>query len=192
MESYIANKRGVEFTETEAMLVNKSMYRLMRLLPSTIVPHLDIKGVEDKYSENKDNKTYEASVSFSMLGTYIRGEGRSAHSVAAVNEAIDDAVRKYRKFKDRRYEKQGERITSHLEEKDNTETVTMEDFEKYGNSSDRVTIEKEIDIKPLTVDEAIEQMEMAEKDFFVFYDLDGNVRVVYKRKRKSGYGLLKG
>ena len=42
---------------------------------------------------------------------YIKGEGKNRNSpVPAVNEAIDDTIRKYRKLKDNRFEKQGDKV----------------------------------------------------------------------------------
>lgn len=49
---------------------------------------------------------------------------------------------------------------------------------------------KSFPIKPMSVDEAILQMNLLEHEFFVFTDTDsGNISVVYKR-RDGGYGLI--
>ena len=59
-------------------------------------------------------------------------------------------------------------------------------------SSDRITKVKNICVEPISVDEAIDEMEVLGRDFFVFNDPDGNVNVVYRRNRNKGFGLLKG
>jgi putative sigma-54 modulation protein len=49
---------------------------------------------------------------------------------------------------------------------------------------------KQFDLKPMTVDEAIMQMELLEHTFFVFLNVESDtVNVVYKRK-DNDYGLL--
>jgi len=54
----------------------------------------------------------------------------------------------------------------------------------------RVVRRKQFDLKPMTVDEAIMQMELLEHTFFVFLNVESDtVNVVYKRKNND-YGLL--
>jgi putative sigma-54 modulation protein len=54
----------------------------------------------------------------------------------------------------------------------------------------RVVRKKQFDLKPMTVDEAIMQMELLEHTFFVFLNSETDtVNVVYKRK-DNDYGLL--
>lgn len=54
----------------------------------------------------------------------------------------------------------------------------------------RVVRRKQFDLKPMTVDEAIMQMELLEHTFFVFLNIESDtVNVVYKRK-DNDYGLL--
>ena len=46
------------------------------------------------------------------------------------------------------------------------------------------------DVKPMLIDEAIEQMNMLKHDFFIYLDADTNyVNVIYKRKQ-GDYGLI--
>ena len=49
---------------------------------------------------------------------------------------------------------------------------------------------KRFNIKPMSAEEAILQMELVEHNFFVFKDCDTeNINVIYKRK-DGNYGLL--
>ena len=52
---------------------------------------------------------------------------------------------------------------------------------------------KKFSIKPMTVEEAVLQMNLLEHEFFVFKNQDDeeNFAVVYKRKN-GGYGLIEG
>ena len=54
----------------------------------------------------------------------------------------------------------------------------------------RVVRSKKFQLTPMSVDEAILEMEMLSHDFFVFLDMEtDSVNVVYKRK-DGNYGLL--
>ena len=49
---------------------------------------------------------------------------------------------------------------------------------------------KKFNIKPMSAEEAILQMELVQHDFFVFKDADtNNINVIYKRK-DGNYGVL--
>lgn len=181
----------IELPEWQKQELEKNIKKLLRLLPEKIVPHVEIIVVE----KNDDNTAalYKSTIDFTILGTFIRGIGTEKLPIAAVNVAIDDAKRKYRKFKNSRFKKQGNRITKHLEEPKERTVVDMNDFEEYGLSSDRITKEKYINYDiPMTIDEAIDQMESTGKEFFAFSLLNGSVCVVYKRKGYEGYGIVKG
>ena len=53
-----------------------------------------------------------------------------------------------------------------------------------------VTRNKKFELTPMTVDEAVLQMEMLEHNFYVFLNVEtDSVNVVYKRNEKD-YGLL--
>ena len=54
----------------------------------------------------------------------------------------------------------------------------------------RIIKNKRFDMKPMAADEAVDQMELLDKDFFVFANqASGDVNVVYRRK-DGNYGLI--
>lgn len=68
----------------------------------------------------------------------------------------------------------------------NIEEIAVEDEERNGE----IVKSKKFNIKPMTAEEAILQMELVEHDFFVFKDADTyNINVIYKRK-DGNYGIL--
>lgn len=64
----------------------------------------------------------------------------------------------------------------------------MEDFDRLYYDSVDVTRRKVISPHIMTDDEAIVQMEMLGHSFFVYLGIDGETKIIYKRKK--GYGLL--
>ncbi len=54
----------------------------------------------------------------------------------------------------------------------------------------RIIKNKRFDMKPMSPEEAVDQMELLDKDFFVFNnDASGVINVVYRRK-DGNYGLI--
>jgi putative sigma-54 modulation protein len=63
-------------------------------------------------------------------------------------------------------------------------------FEDEHDPQGEIVKVKRFNIKPMTTDEAVLQMELVQHNFFVFKDADtNNVNVIYKRK-DGNYGLL--
>lgn len=134
---------------------------------------------------------YKSTVSFTLLGKFIKGEGKNRNSpVPAVNEAIDDTIRKYRKLKDNRFEKQGDKVSKLLDSKISDINTDMKEYDNFGLLSDKITKKKNIELRPLTVDEAIDEMEFLGKSFYMFKNLEDNTCVVFKRNSNRGYGMI--
>ena len=100
---------------------------------------------------------------------------------AAIDKAVDILERQIRKHKtklQRRYI--------------NGETIRFENIEPLQEEEDRpkVVRTKRFDMKPMSVEEAILQMELLRHNFFVFMNADSDdINVLYKRK-DGNYGLI--
>ena len=104
-------------------------------------------------------------------------------------DEMDDALDKVVDILGRQLRKNKTRLSSRL--RDNTADFTAilpdEDIEDEEEFDIRY---KTIPVKPISVEEAILQMNMLNHDFFVFINADTNeTNVVYKRKGDT-YGLL--
>ena len=75
----------------------------------------------------------------------------------------------------------------------NNESLRFNNFDEIASEEDEhneIVKIKKFNIKPMSTEEAILQMELVEHNFFVFKDCDtDNVNVIYKRK-DGNYGLL--
>ena len=169
--------------DEDAKKIDVEILRLKKIIPQNTDINIKIKF---------ENDYFIASISIYCYGKYTKGVGISEHNPAvAVDSAIDEIIRKVRKIKTNRFEKKGLSTPENIQTKIiNTNDVSMDNFENFGLTSEKITKTKNIDMKPITIEEAIEQMELLEKDFFVFYNLNGKVRVVYRRSKNKGYGIL--
>ena len=122
----------------------------------------------------------EASVELTVWanGMIFRAEAQNTDKLDALDEAIENLIRRIRKNKTRLQKK-----------------VKASAFEIPGEpvpeEADYDVIRtKEVALRPMSLDEAILQMNMLGHSFFVFLNGDsGDVNVVYRRN-VDGYGVI--
>ena len=106
---------------------------------------------------------------------------------ATIDAAVSSVERRLRKNKSR--------LEKRLRQDAFSRTVDVEELSSFVPESDeeeyRIVRTKKFPIKPMTVDEAVLQMELVGHTFFAFKDVDhdGRFCVVYKRN-DGDYGLI--
>ena len=109
----------------------------------------------------------------------LRAEEEQQDFYAAVDLVINKLERQIRKNK----AKLQKRNKAKTKEFNIDDIIPIEEDEK-------IVKHKKIDVKPMSSEEAILQMELLGHDFYVYRDSETNaVNVVYKRKEK-GYGII--
>ena len=145
----------------------------------------------DKYLENSDNvranvivkvKNHEQTVEITIpLKSFIlRSEETNEDFYASVDKTIDKLERQIRKNKTKLLARQSKQsfdfnfaVFDEVEEKEEKKIVKR----------------KSVEVKPMSEEEAIIQMELLGHEFFMFKDADtDNFAVVYKRKDEH-YGI---
>ena len=143
--------------------------------------------IEILISKEGNDYQVEATI-FLTNGPILRAQASDQTYPNAIDKTIDALVRQIRKQKTR------------LKKSRNADSIKFESFDKNFDSQydiddsyeSDITIarEKTIDLKPMSSEEAIMQMELLDHNFFVYHDQDTmDVRVVYKR-HKGDYGLI--
>lgn len=121
----------------------------------------------------------------------IRSRGmiyRAESTADAMNTALDDVIdalssqiRKNKKYLSKKLRHAG---------LDELQASSKEKSDAEGEGTYDVVRTKHFVVKPMSVDEAILQMEMLEHQFFMFRnEKNGEINVVYRRKG-GGFGLL--
>ena len=129
------------------------------------------------YSCRHDLQYIEITIRYN--GTIFRSEEGADTFQTAIDQAIDSLERQIRKNKTR--------LEKRLRTGAFADYADDEDFNDEEEFNVRV---KSFDVKPMSLEEAILQMNLLEHQFFVFNDVDTGVTcVVYKRK-DGGYGLI--
>lgn len=144
----------------------------------------------DKYFSNeitgnvmtiKEKGGYKVEATINTKGTIFRAEVKADDPYDAVDGVIDKLSSQMSKFKSKLQKK-------YKGNKDFTFAALPEIEEEQEEI--QVVKKKRFELIPMTVDEAIVQMELLAHNFFVFLNMEtDSVNVVYRRDDKA-YGLL--
>lgn len=132
-------------------------------------------------------------------GPVIRAEGRSSDKMLAFEAALDRLKTQLRKAADRRKNHRGLRSATGempplpaMSEQHDDDAVPQQEVAGLVVTGDGplVVREKEFDAVPLTLAQALDEMELVGHDFFLYEDAEtGRPSVVYRRKAYN-YGVI--
>lgn len=173
--------RGFDLKQGTKDGIESELKRIEKMLPENASFDVTIK---------KERDEYQCDITVKHFGSFIRGEAVSSRIEPVVDAAVDDLKRKLRKLKtyfvDKKRKGGIDEIASAIDELE--QEVTMDNFDEVYYSSVDITRTKTIAPDMMTDDEAAVQMEMLGHSFFIYLGVDGETRVIYKRK--NGYGVL--
>ena len=129
---------------------------------------------------------HSAEVTITAKGITIKAAEETNDMYAAIDAVVDKIERQLRRYK--------ERIKAHKpasDSRDRQVRKTIVEAESIDQNQAPVVIRSNtFSIKPMSVDEAVMQMDLLHKDFLVFTDAGTeNINVVYRRK-DGNYGLI--
>jgi len=147
----------------------------------------NISGIKMELTEEKTKSrqhSYTAQVTLNINGFLIRGEQKDESLKASVDEVVETMERLVTKYK-KRHEVNKGRVNESIR-------IPAGTGGEKETEVDEISIlrMKRFIIKPMTVEQAIDQMEFIGHDFFIFANAeDKSVNVVYRRKN-GRYGLI--
>jgi putative sigma-54 modulation protein len=127
-------------------------------------------------------------------GILLRGEERRGTDMyGSIDQVVEKLESRVKKFKGKLYDKtiaEGPKEKETIREGIRTESLGPEGFEGEIEEAPTVVRTKKFAMKPMTPEEAAQQMELLHHDFFVFRNAQTeDVNVVYKRD-DGNYGLI--
>ncbi len=166
--------------------VEKKLSRLDRYLPHISEVHIDLAREHQK--KGGDRSIAQLTVRNSR-GMILRAEDKSQSDIfAAVDMVVDKMYRQISRYKGKRRRRAGDRFETLEPELAAAEAVPIEQEESEEPAE--IVRRKQIEMIPMTEEEALDQMELLGHDFFVFYNADSGVVNVLYRREDGGYGLL--
>jgi putative sigma-54 modulation protein len=177
MEIKIA-ARNMKLEEDVRDYAETKLGRLLKYLNTISSIKLDL--IEEKSKSRQ--AVYGAQVTVNVNGFLMRGEQRDDNirsAIDAVTDVMERLIDKYKKRYSINKSKAHETIRTQAGEE-----------EPGGEQPQHVYKRKRFTVKPMTVEQAVEQMEFLGHDFFLFVsDVDNSINVVYRRK-DGKYGLI--
>lgn len=127
-------------------------------------------------------KTAKVEVTIPVGSITLRAEDVSQDMYGSVDLVVDKIERQIRKNKTK--------IEKRHREKTATSHLFTENLVEEPENDVKVVRTKHIDLKPMSLDEAILQMDLVGHDFFIYTDVESNAtHVIYKRE-DGDIGLL--
>jgi putative sigma-54 modulation protein len=152
------------------------------------LPHISsFEIVASEEGTRAPEQRYIVQVTVNNNGTFLRGEERGQDLYTATDKVAEVISRQIEHYKGKLpYSKK--RATPSIRTT-TTEVTAAIDAESV-ETSPRVVKTKRFDVKPMSLDEAVDQMELLGHDFFLFFDPDNSRMNLLYRRKDGNYGLI--
>ena len=171
------NGKNIEVSDYLSDLVTKKVSKLDKYFPEDTEAHVTL-------SVEKNRHIVEITIPYS--GGIIRGEEVSGDMYASIDTVIAKVEKQIMRHRTK-LEKSLRAGAFRAPEPVYADAFTQDDLDE---EAAKVVKVKRFDIKPMTVDEAMLQLEMLGHSFYMFTNGDTNqINVIYKRK-DGNYGLI--
>lgn len=176
MKIIISGKK-LELTDGIKTAIEDKLGKLERYLN----PETEVKVT---VSAKKATQKIEVTI-IPISGPIIRAEDSEGNLYAAIDVVYDKLKKQIRRYKNKLQDK-------HQSKDESIRFQIDEGIEEADDESLDIVIErrKKFDMKPMSPEEAVLQMELIEHGFYMFRNIDSDeISIVYKRE-DGGYGLI--
>lgn len=169
----IITSKNMNASDHLKQTIESKLDRLGKYFSNDIVANVTL-------STEKGRQKIEATIN--AKGTIFRAEETTNDAYNGVDRIVEKLSSQMSRFKTKLQRKHKDHKELQFAEIPEVASEELDDM--------RVVRKKVFDLMPMSVDEAIMQMELLEHTFFVFLNMESDtVNVVYKRK-DNDYGLL--
>ena len=180
------NTHNVELTQRLQNHIERKTARLDRYMPNLAEVRVDL-------SSQKTRNAVERQVAQVTVrddrGTFLRAEERSSDMFAAIDAVIDKLYRQIKRYRGKRIDSRrsgagydqdwlGEPLPPDVEA----------ELEEEGEPA--IVRHKQVPLRPMSPEEAIDQMELLGHNFFIYFDADEETIHVVYRRHDGDYGVL--
>jgi putative sigma-54 modulation protein len=169
--------KNVEASEAIGKQINKKIGKLNHYLPSLDEGKVEISQKKSREPEHK----YTVQVTLDSKGTVIRAYEEAADIPTAIDKVMDVLNKRIERYKGKKLEKR--RGVSQTRQE-------LSLYTEESSISPEVVKSKRFLLKPMSIDEAKEQLELLGHDFFIFIEAETSmVNLLYRRKDRN-YGVI--
>ena len=138
----------------------------------------------------RNNLKQTAEVTIFANKTVIRAEESSENLYASIDLVADKIARQLRKYKEKRLSKKTSARTKTSEVLDDRPVIQDLIGSRSPELPKEVVRTKYFAVTPMTVEEALEQLQLVDHDFYMFRNAETDeINVIYERNH-GGYGVL--
>lgn len=177
-------------TESEEY-IHKRFSRLERHLKSVSDAKLEISRTAARSQPNR----ITAQLTLKTGGATLRGQEAGQNLFAAIDAVTDVMDRQIKRYKGKVYrsskaKKAARNQDAVVEAQLPAPDEDTEDDDESLTSFGKVVRTKRFPMKPMTVDDAVSEMELLSHDFFLFRNTDSNEYNVVYRRHDGDYGII--
>ena len=191
----VVHGRNVEVPEHFRIHVTEKLVKVERYDQKIIRADVEL---HHERNRRQNGSCQHVEITCRTRGPVVRSEACAEDFYKALDAASDRLERRFRQAADRRRVHHGRRTPTSLAAATARNAATVQEVPSAGTDEDeiddgpgRIVREKEHPAKPMTVDQALFEMELVGHDFYLFSDVDtGRPSVVYRR-RAYDYGLIR-
>ncbi len=130
---------------------------------------------------------HRAEVTMVAKGLTMKSMEEKDDMYAAIDLMVDKIERQLKRYKEKLKEHKGSTANQRLVEKS---VISASSVDDYTGGAPEIIRSNSFFVKPMSVEEAVMQMDLLDKDFLVFTDDQSEeMNVVYRRK-DGNYGLI--
>ncbi|MCC7449418.1 MAG: ribosome-associated translation inhibitor RaiA [Anaerolineae bacterium] len=181
--------RNLNVSQRLQEYVEKKLNKLDRYLPHISEVHVEL--ATEHRRKGGDRPVAQLTVRNSK-GTILRAEDKSQTDIyASIDTVVDKMYRQISRYKGKRRRRAGDRFEVLEPELAAAEAVPVEvAVEEDEEETTEIKRRKQVELVPMSEEEAIDQMELLGHAFFMFYNANSGVINVLYRREDGGYGLL--
>jgi ribosomal subunit interface protein len=196
----VVKGRNVEIPDHFRVYVSQKLARLERLDRTVYLFDVEL---DHERNRRQRKSCQHVEITARGRGPVVRGEACADSFYAALEAAIAKLEARLRRAKDRRKVHYGDKTpvslaaaTAVLPEPEPVDDIETPHFGEPDGSNGhrqpgRVVRVKEHQAKPMSVDDALYEMELVGHDFFLFYDKQTERPSVVYRRHAYDYGLIR-
>jgi ribosomal subunit interface protein len=195
----VVKGRNVEIPDHFRVYVSQKLARLERLDRTVYLFDVEL---DHERNRRQRKSCQHVEITARGRGPVVRGEACADSFYAALESAVAKLEGRLRRVKDRRKVHYGDKTPVSLAaatavvpdpepDLDDIEAPHFGDPNGNGHQPGRVVRTKEHEAKPMSVDDALYEMELVGHDFFLFYDKQTERPSVVYRRHAYDYGLIR-